>query len=202
MAKNTLGLPSFDHIAGLDLPLVKYPRGSACFRIHRTAHDPLWFGPDRAAPVSGRFNAPAYEYGACYFGLSFDVAFAETLLRNPGHRLLSRADLAVRSVSAGHLTRPIRLVQLHGAGLGRLRISVETAHAPHRVCRTLALAIWRHPQQADGLVYRSRFDNDELCFVLFDRAADAVAIDGTRGLPDDPRELGRILDKYDVGYEP
>ncbi|HVZ38229.1 MAG TPA: RES family NAD+ phosphorylase [Candidatus Kapabacteria bacterium] len=202
MAKRPLGSTAFNYIARLGLPVVKRGKGEVCFRIHRTVHDPLWFGPDTTIPVSGRFNAPDCEYGVCYFGTSFDVAFAETLLRNPANRLLSSIDLAKRSVSTGHLIRQIRLVQLHGAGLNRLRISAETVHGAHDVCRQLALALWEHPQKLDGIAYRSRFDNDELCFALFDRAGDAVAIDTTEGLMDDAHRLARTLDKYDVGLDP
>ena len=202
MGKKASAVPSFDHIIGLDLPLVTLPAGEVCFRIHRTSYAPLWFGPDKTIPIRGRFNAPGYEYGVCYFGMSFDVAFAETLLRNPRSRILSEDDLAERSVSAGHLTRQLHVARLHGPGLARLGISAETAHGAHPVCRRLALAIWRHPRNVDGIAYRSRFDNDELCFVLFDRAGDAIVIDHTRCLLDDDRELGRILDKYDVGLDP
>jgi hypothetical protein len=116
--------------------------------------------------------------------------------------LLSRSDLAVRSVSTGHLTREIRLVQLHGPGLGRLSITAATVHGPHDICRSLAFELWKHPKQIDGIAYRSRFDNDEICIALFDRASDAVVIDSTERLVDDEARLGRILDKYGVGLDP
>ena len=192
----------FGYVAGLKLPVVRSRAGQPCFRIHRTIHNPLWFGPDKMAPVSGRFNGPSYEYGVCYFGRSVDVAFAETLLRNPAYRLLSRVDLDERSISTAHLTRDIRLVKLYGPGLSRLRITAETVHGPHDTCRKLALELWRHDESVDGIAYHSRFDDDELCVALFDRARDGVAIDRTEGLMDDDRRLGRILDKYDVGLDP
>ncbi len=192
----------FDYIAGLSLPLETLRKGKACVRIHRTTQGAAWFGPDTTRPVSGRFNAPGYEYGICYLGASFDAAFVETLLRNPASRLLSRVDLAMRSVSVGHLTRSVRLARLHGAGLNRLRISDETVHGPHDVCRELALALWSHPLNVDGIAYRSRFDNDELCIALFDRASDAIIIDTTEGLMNDARRLAKTLDKYDVGLDP
>ena len=193
---------SFDYIAGLKLPLIRRRKGEVCFRIHRTVHPPLWFGPDTTRPVRGRFNAAGYEYGICYLGMSFDVAFAETLLRNPACRLLSRSDLVERSVSIGHLTRAVNLVQLHGPGLTRLRITASMVHGPYDVCRSLALELWKHPKQIDGIAYRSRFDNDEICVALFDRAGDAVVIGSTEGLVDDEVRLGDILDKYDVGLDP
>ena len=193
---------SIDDIATSELLLVKRRKGEPCFRIHRSIHEPLWFGPDRKAPASGRFSAPGHEYGVCYFGMSFDVAFAETLLRNPASRLLSRADLAERSISSGHLAREIQLAQLHGAGLTRLGITAGMVHGPHDACRSLALALWKHPARVDGIAYRSRFDNDEICIALFDRARGAVMIDITEGLAEDEMRLGRMLDKYDVGLDP
>lgn len=193
---------SFDYVGGLKLSIVKRRIGRACFRIHRTIHDPLWFGPDKTAPVRGRFNAPGYEYGVCYFGLSLDVAFAETLLRNPANRLLSRGDLTVRSISTGHLTREIHLVQAYGPGLSKLRITAGVIHGPHDMCRNLAFELWKHSEQVDGIAYHSRFDDNELCIALFDRAKDAVIIDSTGGLVDDARQLGRILNKYHVGLDP
>jgi RES domain len=193
---------SFDYVAGLKLPMFRWRMGKSCFRVHRTVHDPLWFGPDKTVAVSGRFNAPGYEYGVCYFGMSVDVAFAETLLRNPASRFLSRADLAERSISTGHLTREIHLAQLHGPGLSRLRITAETVHGSHDACRDLALELWKHSEGIDGIAYHSRFDDNELCIALFDRAGDGITIDNTEGLMDDARQLGRILDKYDVGLDP
>lgn len=192
----------FDYIAGLRLPLETLRKGRTCVRIHRTAHGAIWFGPDTTRPVGGRFNAPGYEYGICYLGASFDAAFAETLLRTPANRLLAGADLAARTVSTGHLVRPVRLARLHGAGLNRLRISAETVHGPHDVCRRIAFALWSHPLHVDGIAYRSRFDNDELCIALFDRASDAIVIDTTEGLMDDARRLAATLNKYDVGLDP
>ncbi|MDB5036312.1 MAG: hypothetical protein JWQ98_3553 [Chlorobi bacterium] len=202
MVKKSIDATSFHHIAGRDLLIESIPIGKTLFRVHRAIHAPLWFGPDMSAPVSGRFNAPNYEYGVCYLGTSFAAAFAETLLRNPTNRLLSMVDLVERSISAGHCTRGIRLARLHGAGLKRLSISAGTVHGSHPPCRRLALALHQHPQQIDGIAYRSYFDNDEICVALFDRAAGAITIGTTEGLMDDRRRLGNILDKYDVRLAP
>jgi hypothetical protein len=199
MAKRSRDATSFDHVAALDLPIVKHRRGTLCFRIHRTSHAPLRFGTTADA---GRFSAPAGQYRTCYFGLSIEAAFSETLLRNPTNRLLATTDLAARSISTGHLTRQVRLAQVHGAGLKRLGISTATVHGSYPACRQLALALWNHTLKIDGIEYRSRFDNDELCIALFDRASDAVVIDYTEGVMDDPHRLGELLDKYDVGLEP
>jgi hypothetical protein len=131
--------------------------------------------------------------------MSPDGAFVETLLRNPENRLLELVDIDARSISTGRMTRELRLVQLHGSGLGRLHITVEVAHGAHPPCRALALELWKHRAAVDGIAYRSRFDNDELCIALFDRASDAVTITGTVGLRADARWFQAVIDKYDVG---
>lgn len=189
----------FAYVAGLALPLEKRRAGETCVRIHRSIHDPRWFNRDAAGY---RFNAPNGVFGVCYLGLSFEVALAETLPRNPESRLLAREDLAVRSVSTGRLARAITLVQLHGPGLARLRITAELLHGPHEACRQLALELWGHRRLVDGIAYRSRFDNDEICVALFDRAADALAFHSTEELLADERRLGRTLDRYRVGLDP
>ena len=202
MAKKSLDAPSFEHIAILSISTVLRSEGERWHRIHRSAFEPLWFGPGPEQLPSGRFDAPAHEYRACYFGLSPEAAFAETLLRNPSNRILSRIDLEARSISAILLTREVLLAQLHGTGLRRLGLSTDTVHGSYARCRDLALALWSHRRGVDGIEYRSRFDNDENCFVLFDRARDAVEIETTEGLMDDQHLLGRLLDAYDVGFAP
>ncbi len=192
----------FGYVEALDLPIETLRKGVRWYRVHRTVHEPLWFGSNPGTSVSGRFNAPKGEYGVCYFGDSLETAFSECLLRNPRHRILAAHDLQERSVSVGRLVKRLRLVALHGVGLGRLHITAETVHGPHETCRQLALALWNHTAMIDGISYRSRFDNDRLCYALFDRAAAAVQLDRTDGLMSDPARLGGILDAYGVGLDP
>jgi hypothetical protein len=174
-------------------------KGEIWHRIHRKEYGWKWFGPAAGQPPSNRFDAPDHEYGTCCFGRTEYGAYSETLLRSPGKRLLDRSDLDLLVMTRVELIRPVRLARAHGSGLARLGVSAVEMHGPHAVCRQLSLAIWSHESHFDGIAYRSRFDNDELCFALFDRAQGALKEVGTLGLTDNPARLAEILREYDVG---
>ena len=181
------------------LPTVVIPAGSQLWRIHGSARGAVWFGPAGGDPCN-RFDAPGGEYRICYLGDSPEVAFAETLVRQPHTRMVTRAQLDERSASRVPVVRDVKLARFHGPGLVRLGIGAEVAHGhPYGRCQSLALALWDHGDAVDGIEYRSRWDNDRLCVALFDRARGALdAPDHTIRLGD-PALLMPILRLYDVG---
>lgn len=168
------------------LPIVELPAGTELYRVHLRNHSALWF--DRGNNY--RFNAPAGEYGVCYLGASLEVAFLETLLRGDPIRVVARTALAARFATTLPLTRPIRLVQLHSQGLVMLRLPADVPHRePYQECQQLALSIWHHREEVDGIEYRSRWDDSRLCVALFDRAASVLG-PATTTIPLD--DLGRV----------
>lgn len=164
-------------------------------RIHRRIHSPVYF--DRSQ--GGRFNAPAGEFGVCYFGEDLACSFLETLVRGSFTRVVPRSELAARSATTFELVRPLTLFRVHSDGLVHLSL---TADFPHRVpyddCQSFALNVW---QQAgiDGIEYRSRWDDSLLCVALFDRAAESVQPAGERIEIDDLSRVRPILRRYDIG---
>jgi hypothetical protein len=176
------------------------PAGSLLWRIHRSAVEPVWFGPAPGEPPRNRFDAPAGEFRVCYLGDSPEVSFTETLIRQPHGRLLTRAQLDERSMSRIPLLRAVKLARFHGPGLVRLGLGADVAHGhPYERCQEIAGELWKHPDAVDGLEYRSRWDNDRLCIALFDRAADALDHpDQTRSLAD-PQVIAPILRLYEIG---
>lgn len=201
MAKRTTGTTPFREIADRPLPIVRHAEGETFHRIHNSKRTPLWFGPGPAQKPGGRFDAPRRQYRILYAGLSLEAAFAETLLRTPANRILSITDLEARTISSGRFTRPLRLVRLHGAGLKRLGVAADTILGPYPICRALALALWSHSDEPDGIAYRSRFDNDEICIALFDRARDGVEIVESAEMMSDWNRIGGLLDRYGVGLD-
>ncbi|MBC8146238.1 MAG: RES family NAD+ phosphorylase [bacterium] len=201
MAKRAVVPISYDYIAELDLPIVNEVRGEHLIRIHHSRFDPLWFGPDTTTPPSGRFNAPDHEYGICYSALSFDVAFAETFLQKADVMLLDISDLSRRNVTVLRVKRKLRLVQLHGTGLKRLRLNAAIAHGEHARCRQLALALWSHRARVDGIRYRSCRDNDKYCIAVFDRAGDALVVESSENLVADRARLATTLGSYRVALD-
>jgi hypothetical protein len=176
------------------LPLVELPAGTPVVRLHTIGRDPAYFGRNGR----GRFDAPDHTYGVCYLGLDDAAAFVETLLRDQDLRGISRADLKRRGLADGKLIRSIRLVEFGGPGLRQLRAVGGTVHATYRVTQTWGQAFWAHPDQPDGIRYRSRFDDDQHCVALFDRAATALQLTPGVPLPSAPHRLGPLLDHYDL----
>lgn len=168
------------------LPIVELPAATELCRIHLRSHSAVWFNRGETY----RFNAPAGEYGVCYLGNSLEVSFLETLLRGAPIRIVSRAALAARFATTLPLARPLRLVQLHSQGLVALRLSADVPHRePYQECQQLALSLWQHREEVDGIEYRSRWDDSRLCVALFDRASAALGV-ATTAMPLD--DLGRV----------
>lgn len=162
-----------------DLDVVSLP---ACelIRISSFASGEPFFGTSGG----NRFDAPACllkspEYASCYLGLSFDVAFAESLLhdavptkgrfkiarsefdRRWVHRFLARLDLFDLT---GHL---LKTMGGH-AGL--------SGTGNYKVTQKWAKAAFDNPLQVDGFVYVSRHLPNGKAVLLFDRAKDKLRL--------------------------
>ena len=184
-------LPPFD-LARRALPIVELPVGTAVVRIHTVGRGPRYFGRTGQA----RFDAPDGSYGVCYCGLDDAAAFVETILRDQDLGGIALADLVSHAIADGMFIRPLRLVGFGGTGLRRLRATAGTVHATYRVTHAWSHALWTHPDQPDGIRYRSRFDDDQQCIALFDRAAAAVRFAASTPLPSVPLRLGTVFDRY------
>lgn len=182
------------------LPLATVRVGTVLWRVHPEARDALRFGVDPQRAPTGRYDAPAHEFGVCYFGDSVPVAVLETVVRARELRLVPRADLLTRVVSQVMVRADLRVAQLEGPGLPVLGVDAGRLHAvPYGECQQLALDVHRHADAVDGIQYRSRWDNSLLCWALFDRAADRLAVVGGALRLGDERVSGPVLDRYGIG---
>ena len=135
------------------------------FRIHHTRLDCLFFGTNK----SERFDDPLGEYGVFYAALQPDAAFAEVFLRQLSAMIVPESSIQERSMSevlADHL----HCVDLSSAGLRQVscdnRIATEM---PYVTVGKWSRAFFLHPQQPDGIIYRSRHNPQLKCVALFDR---------------------------------
>lgn len=152
-------------------PVVGIPVTQVLWRIHRLEHEPLWFGPAPGQPPQSRFDAPAGEFGVCYFAATPGVAILETLVRGLKVPIISRTVLHGRGLSAMALTEPLRMLQLEGKGLSSFGISAHEISGPDLAeCQDLARRVHEKLENVDGIQYRSRWDTSELCWAVFDRA--------------------------------
>jgi hypothetical protein len=182
-----------------DPPTIRLAKGTALWRVHRRGGDAVRFGLDRSQPPRGRFAAPGHEFGVCYFAATPEVAVLETVIRSAG-RLVPRADLEARSVSRLSVLRDLRLLQLEGPGLARLRIAAERTHGDdYRECQQLALDLFTGYPAVDGIQYRSRWDNSRLSWAVFDRASKKVGPVAESHWLGDLSVIGPILDRFGIG---
>ena len=185
---------------GPEVLTIGWPADQPLWRIHRTDHDPLWFGPTRGEPPRGRFDAPNAEYQICYLGGSPAAALVETLLRGRQRRVIARSTLRLRTLTAIHPQRTLPLARLDGPGMVRLGTGGDIIHAAdYSASRRLAFEVFQDNAGVDGLRYRSRWDSDCFCVALFNRAEPAVtaAPDGER--LDRSPHIQTLLDRYRVG---
>ncbi|SPE56949.1 RES domain protein [Verrucomicrobia bacterium] len=170
------------------------------FRIHRTSLGCPHFGKN----TSGRFDDPLGKYGVLYAALRAEAAFAEVFLRRLSLMLIRELDLQERSISEISCNR-VHCVDLTGAGLRTLscdnRIATEK---PYDTVGQWSRALFMHPRQPDGIIYRSRHNPQVKCVALFERCQSRLKLGVTEGLMFGARRTWTIgqIDKYKLAIEP
>jgi RES domain len=181
------------------LPIKPVAAGSKWWRIHRSDHKPVFFGPANPSIPIFRFDAPGGEYRILYLGQSLSAAFVETLLRNPTIPFLERSELEQRSVSGLTNRHPLKFVDLSAGGLSKIGIDNRITTGSYEISGAWALALWRHAEKPDGILYRSRHDPGHLCAAIFDRAHCQFDISATTPLMNIPHQWAPIVRAHGKG---
>jgi RES domain len=147
--------------------LVPVPASTDLYRFYSVIHEPIFF--DRSD--LGRLNAPDGTYGVLYASATARGAFAETFLRTPGFTLLERGQIQRKGCIRFRVRRQLRMVMLYGPGLARIGATAEVTHGglPYTIPQRWSSALHAHPTKLEGIAYRARHDDDELCYAIFDR---------------------------------
>ncbi|WP_234836216.1 RES family NAD+ phosphorylase [Sinorhizobium meliloti] len=155
--------------------------------------DLLWAGARYDTP--SRFDAPAGQYRLLYVAQRLEGAFVETVLRRPANRIVRRAFVEERMWTPLRLHRQLVLAKLMDEGLLFHGVDASiSAGADYAPSRALALALHEDYPDLDGLAYRSRHNNGEVCYALFDRvlSSDLVTLPGQR-FEDDPARTDQLM---------
>lgn len=150
--------------------------GSVLWRVHTSAREPHAMNPtaQASAEAGGRFDCLAGDYAYLYAADSPEAAIAETICRDLRlgdglPRLIPRARVRGRLLSALRVTDPQQLVVVHCAGLTHLGQDIwltKSAAVDYLLTRRWAAAIRRWVPDADGFVYRCRHDEDLRAWML------------------------------------
>jgi hypothetical protein len=155
------------------------PAGSVLVRVHHQAHRPVWFGPRPGLPPQHRFDALAGEYRTLYCAARLAGAFVESMLRKPAGRIATRAYVEERAWSELTVRRALRLAKLRDEGLHWHGTDAAiSASDDYTVPRRLALALYTAFAEVDGIAYRARHNNGEVCYAVFDRVAETDLVPG------------------------
>jgi hypothetical protein len=171
--------------------------GTALVRIHWPGKA-LFFGPATERRPRGRFDCADGSFGTCYLGEHTRGAFVETFLREGRVKLVGEAELRAREWSSLEVVAPLRLVTCHGPALTDLRTTSAISSGAYSRSRAWAAALHCHPDSPDGLRYRSRHDDDELCVALFTRAAAKLRVTATHSLLDPATGVIDAINAYEV----
>lgn len=194
MAASGPGVPDDGLVVGLSA-------GTPILRVHWRSNGPLWFGPAAGAPPGNRFDAPAGQYGTMYAAEELVGAFAETVLRK-GARIIGWPIVEKRSWSTLQLERNVTLAQLHGDGLLSWGVTSDICTGDnYGPSQALSLALF--DLGLDGIAYRSRHNNDRICYALFDRiaAADFTILD-TSHFQNAPKIADALVRQHKAAWDP
>jgi hypothetical protein len=195
--------PPPSDLAAPDLPIASLQVVATFTRVHRVGRAAVHFSPGQDRPPFGRFGSGTGRFGVLYVALSFEGAFAETILHNTVRQPIGLHAIIDRAVTTLVANRAIRLVDLCGPGLARLGLDAAIFSGPYEPCGLWADALHGHPDRPDGILYPSRHDPSEICAAVFERddlsfvpAAEAVPL-GSR-----LTEVNRLMTRYGKALEP
>jgi hypothetical protein len=85
--------------------------------------------------------------------------------------------------------------------LARLGADNRLCTGDYLLAQRWALALWQHPEEPDGLYYRSRLDPARQCVAIFGRAQEAITTSSLGSLADSHHRslLASLLDTYGIG---
>ena len=113
-------------------------------------------------------------------------------------------DIAGRCVvtfAEGPARRPLKLIKLYDNGLAAARTDNRLATVDDYARTQLwAEAFHRHPANADGIVYMSRYMGARKSVALFDRCAPEIAVEREIPLLEHP-QLPAMLDSFAIAID-
>ena len=166
-------------------------------RISKFSSGEPYFG----RTAGNRFDDPRTpvrrRFGTHYAGLSLRVAFAETILHDE-EPAGGKFQIAGAVVSSRYVVEfegeALRIADLTGVALKRAGIDPSlTTVADYRLPQRWSVAVHKHPEAVDGILYMSRHLNTDKALVLFDRTRPKLTSARYTPFIDYPGALATVL---------
>jgi hypothetical protein len=138
-------------------------------RVHRLENAALWYGPARGEPPVYRFDARAGEYRTFYCAEQLTGAFVETVLRR-ARRIIGRPFVDERGWTLLACKRELRLAKVYDEGLIHHGVTADIcAGDDYSTSQRFACDLHAAFKNVDGIAYRARHNNGQICYAVFDR---------------------------------
>ncbi len=177
--------------------------GTQIIKIHQSIYGPLWFSPAPGATPAYRFDAPNSEYRIMYTAKTLDGAFVETVLRKSAGRILKKRFVEERSWSTITVQHPLELAKLYDDGLLWHGTDADIGSSgSYDEPRKMAVSLHGAFTTLDGIAWRARHDNGEMCYALFNRVRDVdLKTDSTLSFKSHWAEVERLMAKYGAYFD-
>jgi len=139
-----------------------------------------------------------------YAAVAIEGAFVETILHGKAEeQIVSRAYVEQRAWTEFTTVRSFKLLKLYDEGLFWHGTDASISAMPsYTRSRHVALTAFREGPDLDGIAYRARHDNGELCFALFDRVTSAdLDAAQTQLFHEQPHVCDKLMAKYGAVYD-
>ena len=145
------------------------PAGQRIIRVHQIGKGALWFGPAPRMPPNYRFDAPAGEYRTLYAAEHLTGAFVETVLRQ-AKRIVGWPFVEARGWTEFTCKRDLIFAKAYDEGLINHGITADICTGDdYTNSRRFAADIFAADRTVDGIAYRARHNNGQICYAIFDR---------------------------------
>jgi hypothetical protein len=175
-------------------------------RIHRAENDPVFFNRPNETGTRYRFDAPDDEFGVLYAAQSFDVCFAETVIRGRFEEgalplMIAESELTSRCISSLVTTGGKKLVLADMTKM-LLHVGIDTRISTtidYRGPSLWSAEIYKHGKNFDGIYFLSRSGAGP-AVAVFSRIT-LQTVGPSTSLVEWPA-LPDFLDRYEIGVSP
>lgn len=97
---------------------------------------------------------------------------------------------------------PIKIsvfVDITGRGAAWISAAGEVSSGDHKLSQKWSRALYEHPEEVDGILYRCRHDQEKQSVALFDREPGILSVELYTKWSDLNPLLGNLLDYYKMG---
>lgn len=153
----------------LKLPIIRSK--GPWLRIHKKKYtDPIHFGLAKNKTIPDRFDDPKSEFGVLYMGYDEYACFIEVFSDFIEERILPKSELKIRNIVNIKSNLSLRLVKLYGSSLAKIGAdSSVTSGKDRELSMAWSRAIFEHPQNPDGIIYKLCHDNIKRGVALFEK---------------------------------